>query len=157
SVPVYALLRFVSGIGLAGEVGAGITLIVEMMPRETRGYGTTICAAFGVFGGLGAAFLASTFPWRTNYVIGGLCGLALLALRATTFESTMFERSRATATMRGLALLRDPRRLLRYVWALLVAVPMFFVLVIVAAFAPELAKAMTPPHAITAANATALV
>jgi MFS transporter, putative metabolite:H+ symporter len=157
TVPGYAVLRFISGFGLAGEVGAGITLIVEMMPPSTRGYGTTIAAACGVFGGLGGAFLATYFPWRTAFIIGGVCGLGLLVLRASTYESTMYARSREAAPARGVTLIKNPARLKRYVLALLVALPMFFVLMLVAPFAPELAAGMSPPQAITAAVATSMV
>src|SRR5690606_9619133 len=64
TVPMYAVCRLIGGIGLAGEIGAGITLIVEVMPKETRGYGTTICAAMGVLGAVGAGVMATFLPWR---------------------------------------------------------------------------------------------
>ncbi|MGH9899877.1 MAG: MFS transporter, partial [Pyrinomonadaceae bacterium] len=78
TVNTYAVLRFVAGIGLAGELGAGVTLVSEIMPRETRGYGTTIVASFGVLGAVVAALVGDYFDWRTAYFVGGGLGLALL-------------------------------------------------------------------------------
>lgn len=158
SVPLYALLRFVSGIGLAGEMGAGITMIVEVMSREKRGYGTTICAAAGVSGALGGGILASNLPWRTAYIIGGLLGLGLFALRAVTSESEMFARSRAGTHARGgLSLLRNRKTARRFLLSLALGLPLFFILLVVAPFAPEIGKALAPGHAVTAAVGTGAV
>ena len=107
SVPVYALLRFIGGVGLAGEMGAGVTLIVEVMARESRGYGTTICAAAGVSGAIAGGMLATLLPWRTAYIIGGVAGLALFLLRTATTESAMFVRSRIGVNTQGGSTLPD--------------------------------------------------
>lgn len=155
SIPQYALVRFIAGIGLAGELGAGITLIVEIMPAETRGYGTTLCAAFGVSGALGGALLASKLPWRTDYLIGGALGLALFLLRATTYESSLFQRSQAARRSgEGTTFLRSGTRVGRYLAVLAAGLPLFFVLLVIAPFAPEFARGVTPAHPVTAAAAT---
>ena len=78
---MYALLRFIAGVGLAGELGAGITLVSEGLPKEKRGFGTTIVATVGVTGAIFAALIAELFHWRTCYFIGGGLGLMLLLLR----------------------------------------------------------------------------
>jgi MFS family permease len=155
SISAYALMRFVAGIGLAGELGAGIALVVEVMPKETRGYGTTITAAAGVAGGLAGALFASQLSWRTAYVIGGALGLCLFLLRTRTFESSLFERSKAARPAKLRSFVRDRARVVRYALLLAAGAPLFFVLLIVAPFAPEFAKGTTPPHPlVTAALAT---
>lgn len=158
SVPMYAALRFIGGIGLAGEMGAGVTLIVEVMGRENRGYGTTICAAAGVSGAIGGGMLATHLPWRTAYIIGGLLGLGLFLLRATTSESSMFARSRAESRGRGgLAIFRQWKTAKRFLLSLAIGLPIFFVLLIIAPFAPEIGAALAPGHAVTAAVGTGAV
>lgn len=154
SVPAYALLRFAAGIGLAGELGAGIALVVEVMSKETRGYGTTITAAAGVTGGLLGALLATQLHWRNAYLVGGVLGLSLFLLRATTFESGMFERSKAGRTGAPQGFLSSRARVARFGLLLASGAPLFFVLLIVAPFAPEFGKGARPPHALTAALAT---
>src|SRR6201987_1617925 len=87
----YAALRFVPGFGLAGELGAGITLVSETMSKERRGIGTMIVATVGVFGAVVAGFMSDVFSsWRHSYFFGGAMGLVLLLLRIGVFESGMF-------------------------------------------------------------------
>ena len=86
----YAVLRFIAGFGLAGELGAGITLVTEILPKEKRGYGTTLVATMGVMGALLAYLISHLFNWRASYFIGGGLGLILMALRVKVFESGVF-------------------------------------------------------------------
>lgn len=158
SVPMYAIVRFIAGLGLAGEMGAGITLIVEVMPKETRGYGTTICAAAGVSGAIAGGVLASKLPWRTDYIIGGVLGFGLLLLRATTYESEMFKTAKQQTKDRGgWGLVRDWKRLRLYLLVLALGLPLFFVLLIIAPFAPEIGAALSEPRVATAAVGTGAV
>ena len=90
-VPTYAALRFIAGVGLAGELGAGITLVSEILPKEIRGYGTTIVASVGMLGAVVAVLVGDAFDWRIAYIVGGVMGLALLVLRIGVFESGLFE------------------------------------------------------------------
>ena len=90
TVTQYAVLRFIAGFGLAGELGAGITLVTEILPKERRGYGTTLVATVGIMGALLAYFVSHLFDWRTAYFIGGGLGLILMILRVRVFESGMF-------------------------------------------------------------------
>jgi MFS transporter, putative metabolite:H+ symporter len=88
----YAILRFVSGFGLAGELGAGITLVSEVMPKEKRGIGTTIVASVGLFGAVVAGLTTMYLDnWRLSYYIGGGMGLLLLLLRIGVYESGMYD------------------------------------------------------------------
>src|ERR1700743_3284791 len=96
----YALIRFIAGIGLAGELGAGITLVSETLSKERRGYGTTIIAVIGLFGAV-AAKIVSDYGWRDAYFIGGGLGILLLLLRLGTFESGMFKNMANTEVSKG--------------------------------------------------------
>jgi predicted MFS family arabinose efflux permease len=144
TVPQYAVLRFIAGVGLAGELGAGITLVSEIMHRETRGYGTTLVATMGILGGIVAALIGDHFSWRTAYFIGGGLGFLLLLLRIGLYESGMFEGLKQQAVRRGnfLALFATRERAGRYLAVILVGLPIWYVVGLLVALSPELGKAM---------------
>lgn len=146
SVEAYAVLRFIAGVGLAGELGAGITLVSEIMARETRGYGTMIVATVGVLGGVAASLVGSYFDWRIAYFVGGGLGLSLLLLRIGVRESGMFESlQREKADMRRgdfLRLLSSPRLALKYLNCILIGLPIWCVVAIFITLAPELGRAL---------------
>lgn len=151
-VPTYAALRFIAGIGLAGELGAGITLVSEILPREVRGYGTTIVASVGVMGAVVAVLVGDYFDWRVAYAVGGVMGLALLILRIGVFESGLFEGVKQTTVSRGnfLTLFAGAGRARRYLSVVLVGLPIWYVVGILITFAPELGAAVgvsPPPRA----------
>jgi MFS family permease len=153
TIPQYAVLRFVAGIGLAGELGAGITLVSEIMPPATRGYGTMLVATIGILGAIVASLVGDAFDWRVAYFIGGGMGLALLVLRIGVAESGMFEQIKQKAGIsRGsfLALLASPRTRWKYARVVLVGMPIWYVVGILITFSPEFGRAMdmaTPPNA----------
>jgi putative MFS transporter len=126
----YAILRFIAGVGLAGELGAGITLVSETMSKEHRGYGTTIVASVGVFGAVVAGLVGGTVHWTNSYFIGGGMGLALLLLRIGVYESGMFRNLSHSTVRKGnfhdLFTSRD--KLKRYLCVILIAVPVWFVM-----------------------------
>ncbi|MCK7523138.1 MAG: MFS transporter [Ignavibacteriales bacterium] len=101
SVDMYAILRFIAGVGLAGELGAAITLVSEVMTKETRGYGTAIVATIGVSGAIAAAIVGDIFSWQTAYIIGGVLGLILLIMRIKMYESGMFKSLQTAKVGRG--------------------------------------------------------
>ncbi len=143
SVQTYAVLRFVAGIGLAGELGAGITLVSEIMQKEQRGYGTTIVAGVGICGAVVAVLVAERFDWRTAYFVGGAMGLALLVLRVGVAESGMFQQVASQARVtRGnfFALFAKKERLVRYVCLILSGVPIWYSVGILVTFSPEIGK-----------------
>jgi putative MFS transporter len=90
NIEQYAVLRFIAGVGLAGELGAGITLVSEVMPKTKRGYGTMVVASIGVMGAVAAALIVELTEWRTSYFIGGGMGIAILILRFGVYESGMY-------------------------------------------------------------------
>lgn len=143
TVAQYKVLRFIAGIGLAGELGAGITLVSEIMSKEKRGYGTTIVATIGILGAVAAYFVSQVWDWRTAFFVGGGLGIALLVLRVSVFESGMFDEIRHSAVQRGnfLSLFRNRDLFSRYVKCILVGLPTWFVVGILITLAPEFSKA----------------
>ncbi len=154
----YALLRFVAGVGLAGELGAGITLVTEVLPTRIRGYGTTIVATMGVLGAILAYFVADWFDWRNAYFVGGGLGLLLLLLRVKILESPAFETVRAKQIKRGdlLMLFSDKTRFLKYLQCILVGLPIWFVVGILITFSPEFGQAMGLTEPVVAGKAVML-
>jgi putative MFS transporter len=141
----YEVLRFIAGFGLAGELGAGITLVAELLPTRKRGIGTTIVAVVGLSGAVAAGLVAKQLDWKQCYLLGGVLGLALLVLRVGVSESGLFNQVRAHATVqRGnpLQLLWPPRRFLRFAMVVLSAMPIWFVGGVMFVFAPEIGRAM---------------
>ncbi|MCS6820209.1 MAG: MFS transporter, partial [Chitinophagales bacterium] len=144
SVEAYAVWRFIAGIGLAGELGAGITLVAEKLPQHKRGLGTMIVAVVGLSGAIAAGIIAKFFDWRTCYFIGGALGLALLTLRIGVAESGMFEHAKKVNVSRGdfLSLFRDYKKLFRYLRCVFVGFPTWFTIGILVTFSPEFARAL---------------
>ena len=139
----YAALRFLAGFGLAGELGAGITLIAELLPAQRRGYGTTVVAFLGLCGALTAALVGGLLPWRMAYLVGGVMGLAVLALRwRVVMESPLFVPNQVSMS-RGLRLLFGrPKLLGRFLAVTLVAVPIWSLSALFVNLAPEFGKAL---------------
>lgn len=125
----YAVIRFIAGVGLAGELGAGITLISEIMHKEKRGYGTMIVVTFGALGAVCAALVANSFTWQTSYYVGGAMGLVLLLLRVGVLESGMFRNVKESAANRGdfFSLFTHGKRLRKYLACIAIGLPVWFV------------------------------
>ncbi|MFZ4713425.1 MAG: MFS transporter [Bacteriovoracaceae bacterium] len=143
SVTQYAICRIISGIGLAGELGAGITLVAESLPKEKRGYGTMIVATIGVSGAVVAGLVGEFFDWRVTYIIGGALGIGLLLLRINTVESSLFQHAEETdSKTRGqfLTIFQKKERFLRFLYSILIAVPIWYVVGTLIQLSPEIAK-----------------
>src|SRR5688572_23009370 len=143
SVEAYAVWRLIAGIGLAGELGAGITLVTESLPREKRGYGTMIVASVGISGAIVANLVYQIFgDWRLCYYAGGALGLLLLFLRFSVRESVMFKAIENSPHSKGnfFALLTDGKKLGKYLRCILIGVPLWFVVGVLITFAPEFAQ-----------------
>jgi MFS transporter, putative metabolite:H+ symporter len=156
SLPAYAALRFIAGIGLAGELGAGITLVSEVLHTSIRGYGTMLVASVGVSGAILANIIANAYDWRYAFIIGGILGLLLLITRIRVAESGMFKAmDEKTGVGRGkmLSLFTDRKRLLRYLNSILIGVPIWFVVGILITFSPEFAKSFGTTGPVSAGNA----
>ncbi len=144
SVPQYALLRFIAGIGLAGELGAGITLVSESLPTKLRGYGTTLVATVGLMGAVLANYVAKAFDWQIAYFIGGGLGLILLVARVSVFESGIFLKVKEQQVERGnfFQLFKKKDRFIKFAGCILIGLPIWYVIGILITFSPEFAKAM---------------
>ncbi len=142
----YAVLRFFAGLGLAGELGIGITLVSEVMSKENRGYGTAIVSGIGILGAVLGFLIANVFDWRVAYWFGGGLGLLLLTLRASVFESGMFEKTKSEhKDVSGgdfLSLFTNKKRLLKYIYSILIGVPIWYIVSILVIQSPELAQAL---------------
>ena len=161
TVMQYGILRFIAGVGLAGELGAAITLVTEKMHQTKRGYGTAVVAGVGLTGAVVAGSVAQVLDWRTCYVIGGLMGLMLLILRIKMAESGIFLATQKDAKdahgnpiRRGdLRLLFSSRaRVVRFVRCILIAVPIWYVIGILITFAPEFGRELGITEPIIAAK-----
>lgn len=156
SIEAYAALRFIAGVGLAGELGAGITLVSEILHKTVRGYGTMIVASVGVSGAILANLIAKNFDWRTAFVIGGVLGLLLLALRFGVAESGMFrgmEERQQLSKGNFLALFTSRDRFGRFSHSILIGLPSWFVVGVLITFSPEFARLLGVQGTISAGNA----
>jgi MFS transporter, putative metabolite:H+ symporter len=150
----YILCRFLGGLGLAGELGAAVTLVAESLPKEKRGLGTTIVATLGMLGIVAAAYLGQWLNWKVAYITGGVMGLCLLITRMHVLESSLFEKAKSTAMDRGnLLLLLKPERLMRYIFSILIGTPVYFATGILMTFAPELTKGLGVVGTVSAGSA----
>jgi putative MFS transporter len=135
----FKMVRFIAGLGLAGELGAGITLVSELIPKEKRGIATSMVAGIGLTGAVAAFIMKENFDWRTCYFIGGGLGLALLILRITVFESGMFHEMKKMDVQRGnfFMLFNNARRFKTYLCSILIGLPTWFVIGILVTFSKE--------------------
>lgn len=131
TVDQYAWCRFVAGLGLAGELGAGITLVSELLPKNKRGIGTSLVAGIGLFGAVAAYYTYQWTgkDWRLCYKIGGALGVLLLFLRISVAESGMFKQVKEAGVQRGNFLLffNDAKRFKKYILAILIGLPTWYV------------------------------
>src|ERR1043166_1362018 len=143
NVTQYAIFRFIAGLGLAGELGASITLTSEILPKEKRGIAAAIIATTGVMGTITAYFVNQWFhDWRLCYYLGGAMGLLLLVLRVRFLESTMFNEVKKTNTQRGnfLMFFTNTERFLRYLRSILIGLPVWYTIGILVTFSDKFAK-----------------
>ncbi|MFA9290248.1 MAG: MFS transporter [Solirubrobacteraceae bacterium] len=142
----YAFWRFVAGLGLAGELGAAITLVTEVLSKEKRGLGTSFVAGVGVLGAVFGAIFIKTIGlenWRIAYIIGGIMGLILLVLRFNISESKIFENNKSNSIERGnFFILFKKERFITYFSLILVALPIWYIIQLYAKFSPELVTAL---------------
>ncbi|SHM05544.1 MFS transporter [Mucilaginibacter sp. OK098] len=153
-VSTYTIIRFIAGIGLAGELGAGITLVTETMSKEKRGYGTMIVSAIGLFGAA-AAVMVAKYGWRDAYFVGGGLGIVLLLLRIGTFESGMFKNiEQATHVSKGnfFILFTNWKRFGKYLACILIGAPLWYVVGVLVTLSPEFGKALGAKDALNAGD-----
>jgi len=137
----YAICRIIAGIGLAGELGAGITLVVESMEKEKRGWGTMVIVTFGALGGVAARLVGgsgkeivewfglSVQAWQMAYIVGGMLGVFLLIFRLGAYESGMFNSMKTSSVQKGnfFQLFKTKERTLKYLASVAIGLPIWFV------------------------------
>jgi len=152
-INTYAIVRLIAGIGLAGELGAGITLVTETLSKEKRGYGTMIVAVIGLFGAVAAATIAK-YGWRNAYFVGGGLGIVLLLLRLGTFESGMYKNVADSKVSKGnlFMLFNDGKRFRKYLYCILIGAPLWYVVGILITQAKEFGIALGSKEVLTAGS-----
>ncbi len=153
----YALIRFIAGVGLAGELGAGITLVSEVTSKEKRGLSTSLVAGIGLLGAVVAYFISQYFHWRTCYFIGGGLGFCLLILRISVMESGMFNKVKEMQHVaKGdlLMFFNNAARFRKYILAILIGLPTWYVIGILVTFSNNFAKAFNITEPINPGKAT---
>ncbi|MEO6038028.1 MAG: MFS transporter [Saprospiraceae bacterium] len=143
TMPQYLILRFLAGVGLAGELGAGLTLVSELLPKEKRSVAAGLIAGFGIFGAVFAFFLHQHFDWRICYYIGGGMGLLLLLLRVQVLESGLFLQVQAAGVQRGnfAMFFTDRKRFVKYLQVVLIGLPVWYIIGILVTFADQFGQA----------------
>ncbi len=150
----YGVCRFITGVGLAGELGAGVALVAETLPKERRGLGTTFVATLGMAGAVAAAVVGQKLQWNHAYILGGVLGIVLLFARLNVMESGMFQRAVAKGAKLGSpALLLESNRLWRYVACILMGLPIYFSTGVLMTFSPEIARYLGVQEPIAAGTA----
>lgn len=153
----YATARFIAGIGLAGELGAGITLVSELLPKNKRGIGTSLVAGIGLFGAVGAyfAFTVTEGDWRLCYKIGGGLGVLLLLLRISVAESGMFKEVQHSKVERGnvLSFFTNATRFRKYMLAILIGLPTWYVIGILVNLSNRFATELYGPNQVVSGKA----
>lgn len=151
-INTYAILRFIAGVGLSGEIGAAMVLVSEILPKEIRGYGSSIVAGIGYLGAGVAYLTVEYFNWRTAFWVGGGMGLALLALRVSVFESGLFSRMqtdhRGVGRGNFLHFFSSWPNTIKYLRCVAVGLPTWFIVGILATFANEFGQAMGIPDVV---------
>jgi MFS family permease len=140
---IYLLLRFLAGVGLAGELGAAITLVTEQMPQKYRGIGPAIIGGSGMLGAIVGAYIGGKYTWQFTYQLGGGLGFALLILRLGVLESGLFNAMKDKTSNKGnlRLLFKNKDYIIKYVSICVLGFPVWYVNGVVMTFTPEIAKA----------------
>ena len=138
----YAWLRFIAGFGLSGELGVGITLVSEVMTKESRGMGASIVSGVGIAGSVLAFIVAEKFNWRVAYWTGGVLGLLLLVLRVAVYESGMYEKIKTVSVSKGnfFSLFTNIRRFKKFIFIILLAIPTWYTISVLAINSSSIAQ-----------------
>jgi MFS family permease len=139
----YIVLRFIAGVGLAGELGAGITLVSELLPKEKRSMAAGFIAGFGLFGVVAASVISKMVDWRTCYYIGGVLGFVLLLMRVQVKESAIFKQVQETTISKGnfLMFFNNRKRFAKYMQCILIGLPVWYIIGILVTFSDQFGKA----------------
>jgi len=142
NVEQYAWLRLIAGFGLSGELGVGVTLVSEVMSKESRGMGASIVSGIGIAGAAFGYLVAEQFNWRIAYWTGGGLGLLLLLFRIVVYESGMYEKVKTSNVKRGqfLSLFTSGIRFKKFILCILIGIPAWYIVSVLIINAPSFAK-----------------
>ncbi len=142
TITQYSVCRFIAGIGLAGELGAGVTLVCELISKEKRGYATSFIAGVGLTGAILAYFISKEFDWRICYYIGGGLGLVLLLLRVGVYESGMFEMEKKEKIPHGnfFMFFNNYDRFKKYMLGIMIGLPIWYIMGILVQLSDKFGK-----------------
>ncbi len=142
NIPQYAVLRFIAGFGLSGELGIGITMVAEIMTKETRGLGASLVSGIGIAGSALAFTVAEKFNWRVAFWTGGGLGLLLLFLRIAVYESGMYEKTKGIKVSKGnfISLFTNIKRFKKFIFIILAGIPAWYAVSVLAINAPTIAQ-----------------
>jgi len=143
-IQTYKILRFITGLGLAGEIGVGLVIVAESLKGHARGWGIALFVFFGFLGMVLAGLIGTNFDWRTSYMIGGVGGLLLLLIRSRLKESELFTKTKIATNNRGqfFRLFQEYDLFKRFTCAVFILMPNFFAIGLFLTFSPEIMKAM---------------
>lgn len=158
NVSTFAIVRFIAGIGLAGELGVALSWISESLDRKQRTIATMIISSIGLLGGITAAWVASKYHWQTSYIIGGVMGLVLLILRISVNESKIFEESKTTTVKRGsiIELFSSKKQLSKFLLCVLAGAPSFVFISLYITLSPEFCVAFDITEKVSVSTAIML-
>ncbi len=141
NIEQYAAMRLIAGLGLAGELGVGITLVSEIMTKENRGYGTSMVGVIGILGAVLGYAITASFSWKMAYMVGGIQGLVLLVLRIYVTESGMFRKAQTEKVNRGniMMLFTSKKRFLKYLYCILLGIPVWYIVGYLISFSDDFA------------------
>ncbi len=141
-INTYAVIRFLAGLGLAGELGAGVTLVAESMSIERRGYGTILVATLGALGAVSAGLAGDFMPWRYAFFAAGIVGLLILILRMKSMETSFFKEDKNRVSTKGSfrLLFANKKRAFKYLACIMIGIPIWYSVGILITLSPELAK-----------------
>ncbi|RYD88516.1 MAG: MFS transporter, partial [Sphingobacteriales bacterium] len=144
NVNQYVILRFIAGVGLAGELGAGVTLVSELLPKEKRSMAAGLIAGFGLLGAVSAFFIHELVDWRGCYYIGGALGIILLLLRFRIKESVLYSNMKQTAVVKGnfLMFFNNRKRFVRYIQIILIGIPVWYIIGVLITFSDKFGSEM---------------
>lgn len=142
NIPQYTVLRFIAGFGLAGELGAGLTLVSELLPKEKRSMAVAFIAGFGILGAVSAFFINAIFSWRISFYIGGALGLLLLIMRISVQESGLYKNAKNANVQHGnfLMFFSNKERFLRYIKCIIIGLPVWYIIGLLVTFADQFGK-----------------
>lgn len=139
------VLRFLQGLGVGGEWGGAVLLVVEHAPAKRRGfYGSfpQLGVAAGLSLGTGMFALVGLLPdrdfltwgWRIPFLISAVLVVVGLVIRAKVEETPVFKEMKAKKTVKRMPIVEAirlyPVRIVHAVLISIIAILIFFIVTV---------------------------